>query len=190
MTYSFAGKHALVLHPSAEMRDQLVRRLGTLGIKAEGRWPALEEADVRADLLVLDLDRAEDGQFPWSPQSAPMPILGLIGSETPGRLEWAVRQGLDAYLPVNATANIYSALVLGFARFKERMETRRREAESNRRASMRLELLQAVLVIMRSEGVDEATALKKLRAFAMVERVALEDAAVRFLARPAMRGQA
>ena len=80
MTYSFAGKYALVLHPSAEMRDQLVRRLGTLGIKAEGRWPALEEADVRADLLVLDLDRAEDGQFPWSPQSAPMPILGLIGS--------------------------------------------------------------------------------------------------------------
>lgn len=190
MTYSFVGKTGVVLHPSAEMREQLVRRLATYGIRAQGRWPDLAPDDTAADLLVVDLDRAEDGQFPWPPQAAPMPVLGLIGSETPGRLEWAIRQGLDAFLPIGATANLYSALVLGFARHDERCETRRREAESARRASLRLDLLRAVLSIMQAERIDEVRALKKLRAFAMVERVALEDAATLYLSSPAKRGKA
>ena len=190
MTYSFVGKTGIVLHPSAEMRDQLVRRLASYGIRAQGRWPGLEPGDREADLLVIDLDRAEDSQFPWPPQAAPMPVLGLIGSETPGRLQWAIRQGLDAFLPTGAMANLYSALVLGFARHAERCEARRREAEVSRRASLRLELLRAVVAIMQDEGIDEARALKKLRAFAMVERVALEDAASLYLSRPAKRGKA
>lgn len=190
MIHSFVGKTGIVLHPSAEIRDQLVRRLASLGVRAEGRWPALAPGDAEADLLVVDLDRAEDGQFPWAPQAAPMPVLGLIGSETPGRLQWAIRQGLDAFLPIGATANLYSALVLGFARHAERREARGREAETTRRASLRLDLLRAICAIMRTEGIDEARALKKLRAFAMVERVALEDAAGLYLAGAAKRKKA
>ena len=190
MTHSFAGLTGLVLHPSTEVRAQIIQRLERFGIRAEGRWPELSDADASVDLLIVDIDRAEDGQFPWPPQAAPMPVLGLIGSETPGRLEWAIRQGLDAFLPIGATASLYSALVLGFARHTERQDARRKDAEVARRLTLRLDLLRAVFAIMQSEDIDEAQALKKLRAFAMVERIALEDAAALYLERPAHRGNA
>ncbi|WP_373050514.1 ANTAR domain-containing response regulator [Thalassovita aquimarina] len=190
MTYSFAGMKALVLHPSAEVRDGLEQRLATFGVRAEGRWPELVPGDESADLLVVDIDRGENGQFPWGGGAAPMPVVGLIGSETPGRLQWAIDQGLDAFLPQGATAKLYSALVLGFARHAERAEIRRREAEAGRRATLRLELVQAVIAVMRDEGIGEAQALKQLRAFAMVERVALEDAARLYLSDVTKRGQA
>lgn len=48
---------------------------------------------------------------------------------------------------------------------------------------MRLEVVRAVTAIMREEDLDEARALKKLRAFAMIERLTLEDAALRLLTR-------
>ncbi|KUF10783.1 hypothetical protein [Pseudoponticoccus marisrubri] len=182
MTYSFAGQQARILHPSAELRDRVAMRLSSYGIRAEGRWPALEPEDAAADLLVIDIDRGEDGQMPWPSGEAPMPVTGLIGSETPGRLQWALRQQVDAFLPVGATANLFSALVIASARFAERAERRRAAAEADRRNGLRLEVIRAVIAIMRSEDIDEAAALKRLRAFAMVEQLPLEDAATRLLA--------
>lgn len=191
MTYSFAGHHARVLHPSAEMRARLVRRLASLGIRAEDRWPALDDQDAAADLLVIDIDRGESGQFPWAPGAAPMPVVGLVGSETPGRLQWAIEQGVDALLPIGATANLFSALVIASARHAERVERQRAEAEASRRNGMRLELIRAVNALMQAEGIGDAAALKRLRALAMVERLPLEDAARRYLTDIAsLRGRA
>ncbi len=191
MTYSFAGRQARVLHPSAEMRDRLVRRLASLGIRAEGRWPALDPQDTSADLLVIDIDRGESGQFPWAAGAAPMPVVGLVGSETPGRLQWAIDQGVDALLPTGAMANLFSALVYASARHAERTERQRTEAEASRRNGMRLDLIRAVIALMQAEGIGDAAALKRLRALAMVERLPLEDAAQRYLSDiSALRGRA
>jgi len=181
MTYSFVGQQARVLHPSADMRAALMRRLASLGVQAEERWPALEPGDADAHMLICDIDRGESGQFPWQPGSAPMPVVGLVGSETPGRLQWAIDQGVDAFLPVGATANLFSTLVIAFARHAERGAQRQVQAETARRNGLRLPLIRAVNAIMQAEDVDDAGALKRLRAFAMAERLPLEDAAGRYL---------
>jgi len=181
MTHSFAGMQARVLHPGREVRERVEKRLTSLGFEVEGRWPALEPGDDAADVLVIDIDRGEDGQFPWPAGAAPMPVVGLIGSEAPGRLQWAIAQKVDSYLPISATANLYSALVIAFARHAERAGQHQNQAEFIRRNGLRLDLIRAVNSIARDEAVSEATALKRLRAYAMVERLALEDAAALYL---------
>jgi hypothetical protein len=84
-------------------------------------------------------------------------------------------------LPIGATANLFSALVIAFARHAERAGQDRNEAEIIRRNGLRLDLIRAVNSIARTEAVSDTTALKRLRAYAMVERLALEDAAVLYL---------
>jgi len=179
--HTFAGRRALILHRSGEVRGRVADRLGILGVGAEGRWPALAPEDASADLLIVDVDQGHDGQFPWATGHAPMPSVALVGSESPGRLAWALEQRLDAFLPLTALGHMYSALVLATATFERRVEVARREAETARRAGQRLTLIRAVLQVMRDEEIDEAAALQRLRALAMVERVAVEDAAALLL---------
>lgn len=186
LTHRFSGMVAVALHRSEDVRRRLADRLDVLGLRVTGRSIALEAEDARADVLILDTDQAHDAQFPWAQGQAPMPTVALIGSESPGRLAWALEREVDAFLPLTAMGNIYSALVIAHATFARRQERRAREAEAARRARLRLDVVRAVMQIMADKGVDEAVALKQLRAFAMVERIALEDAAVRYLAeRPA-----
>lgn len=181
LAHRFSGKRAVVLHRSVDVRRQLADRLGVLGIRVDGRSDTLENGDADADFLILDIDQAHDDQFDWERAQAPMPTIALIGSESPGRLSWALEREVDAFLPLTASAKIYSALVVAHAQFVRKQERRRHEAETARRAGKRLDLVRAVLRLMDEQGVDEAVALKKLRAFAMVERISLEDAAVLYL---------
>jgi AmiR/NasT family two-component response regulator len=110
-----------------------------------------------------------------------LPTIALIGSESPGRLAWALDHRIDAFLPLTAISNIYSTLVISRALFERKVEQRRRDAETARRASQRLDVIRAVLTIMEENGLKEAAALKQLRAFSMVERMSLEDAAGLYL---------
>lgn len=188
LTHRFSGRRAVVLHRSSDVRRQLADRLDVLGIRVDGRSDTLEHGDAHADFLILDIDQAHDEQFDWERAQAPMPTIALIGSESPGRLSWALESEVDAFLPLTASAKIYSALVIAHAQFVRKQERRRRDAETARRAGKRLDLVRAVLRLMDEQGVDEAVALKQLRAFAMVERIPLEDAAVLYLSeQPARR---
>lgn len=181
LTYHFAGTRAVILHHSADVRRRVEKRLDVLGVRALGRWSHLEEEDTSADFLIVDIDQAHDAQFPWPRGQAPMPTVALIGSESPGRLGWAIDSRMDAFLPLAAIGNLYSALVVGQAVFERRLAEGRRAAEAARRAGRRLEVIRAVLSLMDEEGVSDETALKRLRAFAMVERIPLEDAAGLYL---------
>lgn len=177
---NFAGRRAVVLHPAESVRAELIARLAALGVEASADWP--ESAAVRAaDFLFVDVDMGHDDQIPWQPGTAPIPLIGLVRSESPGRLAWALGQNCDAFLSQAALGLVYSTLVIAAAKSAERLRVRRREEEAARRAGMRDVLVRAVLAIMQAEGVDELAALRQLRAFAMVERLALEDAAARYL---------
>ncbi|MCO8146361.1 transcriptional antiterminator [Rhodovulum tesquicola] len=177
---NFAGRRAVVLHPAESVRAELIARLAALGVEASADWPA-SAAVSAADFLFVDVDMGHDDQIPWEPGTAPIPLIGLVRSESPGRLAWALGQNCDAFLSQAALGLVYSTLVIAAAKSAERLRVRRREAETARRAGMRDVLVRAVLAIMQAEGVDELAALRQLRAFAMVERLALEDAAARYL---------
>lgn len=178
----FAGRRALVLHPAATVRAQLAARLSALGVETDESWPADEPDLARADILFADVDTGHDEQFPWRRGQAPIPTVGLIQSEAPGRLAWALQQGFDAFQPLAALGKVYSTLVIATARAAERQQRMMRDAEVARRTGLRHVLVQATLKMMRREGLDEMAALKRLRALAMAERVALEDAAAIYLA--------
>jgi AmiR/NasT family two-component response regulator len=168
--FNFSGWRAGVLCRSADAAERVGRRLALLGIAAERRWPELAEADCALDLLLVDVDQGHDEQLPWAPGSAPMATIALIGSESPGRLAWALRQRFDAHLPLAGLAGLYPALVFAAAGLERRRAEAAQAAEAARRGAMRLEVIRAVLAIRARDGVDEATALKRLRAFAMAAR--------------------
>lgn len=181
LDFHFSGRRAVILHPAETVREQLSLRLSALGVEAAPQWPELEPEGM--DFLFLDIDTGHDDQLPWPAGAAPVPFIGLIGSHSPGRLGWAVSRNINSFLPQSALSDVYAVLVLASARFRERQRRIEADAEIARRTGMRLEVVRAVTAIMREEDLDEARALKKLRAFAMIERLTLEDAALRLLTR-------
>ena len=186
--HNFSGQTALVLHRSPEIGQRIKGRCDRLGIEAKVRKDTIEEETVRdADTLILDIDTADDGMLPWPRAKAPMPLVGLIGSESPGRLAWALAQEVDAFIPVSSLGNLFSAMVIAHEVFAKKAEHRGLEAQLVRRSHGRLDVIRAVLALMEG-GRDEALALKQLRTMAMVEQITLEEAATRLLAEKRMAG--
>jgi len=169
---------AVILHPPHATVDALLRQLAVLHVGARQVWPQLDLSDAEADVIFFDVDGGMDEQFPWEPGLAPMPMVALIGSEAPGRIEWAIRQGSNAHLlkPVGSTG-VYSALLVAAsahqaARTKtdniKALETRLRQRPS---------VVHAVITLMEQGARDEDAAMKSLRAIAMTWRVTIEEAA-------------
>lgn len=181
MELNFAGRRALILHPAATVRDQLVQRLAALGLEAVGVWPPVAEEIRGVDVLFVDIDTGHDELFPWGQATAPVPVIGLIRSEAPGRLAWALKHEFDGFLSPAAMSNVYSTLVIAAAHCTERLDRRARETELARRNSLRHMFLKAVLHLIERDGIDELAALKVLRTRAMQDQESLEDAAVRLL---------
>ena len=92
------GAHAVILHRPHDVVDALARQLTAIGLTAEQVWPQVPATAVRADFLFFDADMGFDEQFPWKPGAAPMPTIALIGSEAPGRIEWALSHAANAQL--------------------------------------------------------------------------------------------
>lgn len=187
VVHNFAGRFAVVLHRSDEIGQRIRDRCDRLGIRVglcTGDLGAVRAEG--ANMIILDIDMADDGQLPWPPGQAPIPIVGLVGSESPGRLAWALNYGVDAYLPLSALGNLFSALVIAHEHFAQKADRRRLEDEMAERRSGQLDVIRAVLTLMKETG-DEALALKQLRAMAMVERISLEQAARQLLREPPRR---
>lgn len=152
-----------------------------LGVRALPRIGDLTAEVARtANMIIVDIDTGHDEQFPWPVGDAPVPLIGLVGSESPGRLAWALGQQVDAYLPISALGNLFSALVIAHETFERKGNRARYEHEIARQRAGRLDVIRAVLRLM-PECRDEALALKQLRTMAMVEQITLEDAAALLL---------
>ena len=179
--HHFAGRSGVVLHRSAEMRLRIAERMERLGIRVTALAGDLDGPTAAGmDMLVLDIDAADDGQLPWLRGCAPVPVVGLIGSESPGRLAWALGQRVDAFLPASALGHLFSALVIAHETRAHRAAQQTEAAERALQRSGRLDIIRAVLLLMR-DTEDEALALKQLRTMAMVGQTTLEEAAVSLL---------
>ena len=183
MTHSldlnFAGRRAAVLHPAATVRDQLIARLAALGVAA---FLPTSGADLSAsDFAFIDVDTGHDDQLPGARGTAPIPLIGLIRSEAPGRLAWALGHRFDAFLSPTALGSVYSTLVIATACAADRRRRAARDAETARRAGLRHLVVRATLALMAREGIDDLAALRRLRQLAMRDQLALEDAAVQYL---------
>ena len=175
------GARALVLHRLHADSSVVLRQLAAIGLSAEIAWPDLPADAGLADFVFFDADMACDEQMPWTPGEAPMPLIALIGTEAPGRVEWALKQRADAHLvkPVG-NAGIYSALLIARQKFDERQALYHEIAGLRVQVSERRTVVQAVLRLT-EKGQTEAEAFALLRRLAMDGQTTMEAAAAHLL---------
>ena len=175
------GARALILHRPHATVQALARQLSAIGLTHEAHWPDLPASALGADFVFFDLDMGHGEQFPWKPGQAPMPTVALIGSEAPGRVEWALRMGADAQLlkPVG-DSGVYSALLIARTAFEARRAMLGEIEGLRSRLAERQTVVRAV-TLLTADGDDEA-AYAELRRLAMGWRITIEEAAARVVA--------
>jgi AmiR/NasT family two-component response regulator len=173
-----ASWHAAILHREHPSVDALRRQLELLHIRVTVVWPQIDSTDADYDVLFFDADMGHDGQFPWPSGFAPMPMIALIGSEAPGRVEWALAQGSNAHLlkPIGSTG-AYSALLIAAHAY----QVARNQADDIRTLEGRLRqrplVVHAILKLMQQEQLDEPSAWKRVRKIAMDWGMTVEETA-------------
>lgn len=179
---NLGGAKAFILHRPHATVNALARQLGAIGLDVRECWPELPPDALAADFVFFDVDLGFDEQFPWKPGEAPMPLVALIGSEAPGRIEWALSQKADAQLlkPVG-TAGVYSALLIARQSFDARRRLADQIAALETRLAERQTIVRAVAALA-AQGVDDGRAYAQLRSLAMSWQVSVEQAARRIVA--------
>ncbi|TKA93839.1 ANTAR domain-containing protein, partial [Cereibacter changlensis] len=179
---NLGGARAIVLHRPHPTVQALTRQLSAIGLQVEQCWPDLPPSALAADFIFFDADLGHDAQFPWQPGEPPMPMVALIGSEAPGRIEWALNAGADAQLlkPVG-DGGAFSALLTARAAFDARQSLSAEVADLRQRLDQRQTVVRAVTLLM-SLGKTEDEAYSQLRGMAMAWRISFEAAAERIVA--------
>lgn len=176
------GARAAVLHRPHPTVDALFRQLTAIGLEVAAHWPELGPEALAADYAFFDADTGHDGQFPWAPGLAPMPMIALIGSEAPGRVEWALSHGTDAQLlkPVG-DGGVFGALLIARHAFEARRSLAEEVADLRHRLDERQTVVRAVMLLA-ARGLGEDEAYADLRRRAMTSQETIEAAARRVVA--------
>lgn len=179
---NLGGARAFVLHRPHATVTAIRRQLAAIGLEAAECWPELPAEALAADFVFFDVDLGFDQQFPWAAGHAPMPTVALIGSEAPGRVEWALSQKADAQLlkPVG-NSGVYSALLIARQAFEARRRLADEIAALQARVAERQTIVRAVAALC-NEEVDDDRAYAQLRSLAMGWQISIEEAARRVVA--------
>jgi AmiR/NasT family two-component response regulator len=179
---NLGGAKAFILHRPHATVAAIARQLAAIGLNVSECWPELPAEALAADFVFFDVDLGFAEQFPWRAGAAPMPTIALIGSEAPGRIEWALSQGADAQLlkPVG-NGGVYSALLIALQSFEARRKLADEIEALRRRVAERQTIVRAVAALS-AQGIDDARAYEQLRSLAMSWQINIEEAARRVVA--------
>ncbi len=178
---NLGGAKAFVLHRQHPTVQAISRQLAAIGLEVHDCWPDLPADVLAGDFVFFDVDMGFDEQFPWTPGAAPMPLIALIGSEAPGRIEWALSHKADAQLvkPIS-NSGVYSALLIARQSFEARKHLAAEIASLRQRVAERQTIVRAVEAL--SKGAGEGRAYGQLRSLAMSWQISVEEAARRIVA--------
>ncbi|WP_149588704.1 ANTAR domain-containing response regulator [Tabrizicola flagellatus] len=179
---NLGGAQAIILHRPHATVQALTRQLTAIGLQVTQSWPDLGPEAMAADYIFFDADMGHDGMFPWEPGQPPIPMIALIGSEAPGRIEWSLKAGAHAQLlkPVG-DSGAYSALLIARDTFDAQKALSAEIADLRRRLEDRQTVVRAV-TLLAARGKSDAEAYAQLRRMAMAWRISFEDAAARIVA--------
>ena len=179
---NLGGARAIILHRPHPTVQSLSRQLTAIGLQVVQTWPELGPEALAADYIFFDTDMGHDGMFPWEPGQPPIPMIALIGSEAPGRIEWSLKAGSHAQLlkPVG-DSGAYSALLIARDAFDAQRALSAEIADLRRRLEERQTVVRAV-TLLAARGKSDAEAYAQLRQMAMAWRISFEDAAARIVA--------
>jgi len=172
---NFRGQRVLVLHRMDRNCEAIVEQLERLGAIVSVQWPAEAVSAEGADVLFFDSDLGFDGLFAWEPGGAALPMVAILGSEAPGRIEWTLAQEPSAYLmkPIGSTG-VFSALSIAFHNFALRRSREQALRRTEEQLQLRGTVLRAAILLMKRHGIDDAESLHLMRAEAMRRRTTLE----------------
>jgi AmiR/NasT family two-component response regulator len=177
------GARATILHRPHANVLALTRQLHAIGLVVDEAWPELGAQALAADFIFFDADMGYDAQFPWAAGDSPMPMIAMIGSEAPGRIEWSLQMGAHAQLlkPITGSG-VYSAVLIARDAFDRQRALAAQIADLKRRLDERQTVVRAVMQLA-ALGKTEAEAYDQLRRMAMSWQISIEDAALRVVAR-------
>lgn len=173
---NFRGWRILILHQMDDNINRLTRQLERLGIDVVVNWPVLECPVADAQMIIFDGDKTYDGIFPWPAGEPPLPLVALMGSEAPGRLEWVLQQGISAHIlkPIQSSG-IFSTLFLAQSNFDLRKQMQQNIDSLSDRIAKRPFVLRATLEMMKRCKLEEEAAFSILRSAAMNRQKTIED---------------
>jgi AmiR/NasT family two-component response regulator len=105
-----------------------------------------------------------------------VPVIALIGTETPSRLKWLLDLRPASFLikPLRS-AGLYTALVVAFDYAQRRLEEAAHVEKLEDRIRSRRVVFAAVLQVMRVHGLAEDDAFTLIRQTAMRHRTSIEQ---------------
>jgi len=175
--FSVRGRHALMIMRDEREMSILRRQLGRLGMSVTETDPeALIVPDTGIDVIILDAD-----SIPIKPDSTPplktiVPVIALIGTETPSRLKWLLDLQPASFLikPLRS-AGLYTAVVVAFDGAQRRSEGAAYVEKLEDRIRARRVVFGAMLQLMRNHSLCEDDAFTLIRQTAMRHRTTVEQ---------------
>ena len=181
--FSIRGRRALMV-----MRDEreisIVRRqLSRLGMTISEHDPAEPPPIPPSDVILLDADSIpikSDHATLWK---GSVPIIAVIGTETPSRLKWLLDLRPATFLvkPLRS-AGLYTALVIAFDSAQRRVEHAAHIEKLEDRIRSRRVVFAAILQVMRGHDMSETEAFALIRQTAMRHRTTIEVLSAEILA--------
>jgi len=180
---SFRGLHALIEHPPGRDRTVLKNQLEFLGLRVTVHDSASPSPCASVDILFFDADGGQATESGEVHRELDLPVVALIGSEAPTRLQAMLARQPSAYLmkPIRSTG-IYASLAIATHQFATLQAMRRKLASAEERLRSRRLLLAATLQIMNQAQVGEDEAFHILRRTAMSQRQTVEALSAQILA--------
>jgi AmiR/NasT family two-component response regulator len=186
---NFRGQTALLLHRQDHNRDALEAQLRRIGLNIVCVTPHGRQPLPPANIVFFDADLGYEGLFPWDRSSPPVPLIAVLSSEAPGRLDWALDQGATCYImkPIGSVGAL-NALTVAGRLFAERRQLRTGMQELSERIRARPLVMRATLLVMQRLRLDDDRATTLLRQAAMRERTTIEALSARIAASGSLAG--
>jgi len=162
------------------MRRQL-HRLGMSVTETDPEQPI--DPKPSTDVIVLDADGIPIRSDVTSSFKINVPVIALIGTETPSRLKWLLDLRPASFLikPLRS-AGLYTALVVAFDCAQRRSEAAAHVERLEDRIRSRRVVFAAVLRLMRGHALSEEDAFTLIRQTAMRHRTTIEQLSAEIVA--------
>jgi AmiR/NasT family two-component response regulator len=174
--FSVRGRRALMVMRDEREISMVRRQLSRLGMTISEHDPAeLPPSNQTFDVVLMDADSIPIESDLATAWKGNVPVIALIGTETPSRLKWLLDLQPASFLikPLRS-AGLYTALVVAFDSAQRRVDEAAHIEKLEDRIRSRRIVFAAVLQIMRGHGMSETDAFTLIRQTAMRHRTTIE----------------
>jgi AmiR/NasT family two-component response regulator len=180
---NFSGRIGHIITADTRVTEALGGTLSKLGLSlkhaplVDGK-PAIDFDSLRddRDILFTDSDLHQPLNAREVGSLLSVPVIGIVGIESPSRLKFLIQVGATALLrkPIHAAA-IYSALFMGINGFSRQRHLECRLEDQERRQRSRRTIVKAIISLMKTAGIDDDQAYAILRRESMRQQLRIED---------------